>query len=153
MMSAMRTLVVVLALLAACDGDAWSPRAEHDRATARLAAELAAHLETLPGVREASVVLTLPFADPLAADAPSHPALASVVLALEAGADPAGAEYAARAAVEAAVAGARVTVLAAAEEKAAAPGRYRAALAGALAVIAGLALWIVWIYRRAARAQ
>ena len=65
--------LVVIALLVGCDADAWSPRAEHDRATARRAVDLATHLDTLPGVARASVVLTVPFSDPLAPKCSSVP--------------------------------------------------------------------------------
>jgi type III secretory pathway lipoprotein EscJ len=158
----MRWLVLAIALVA-CDGDAWSPRAERERAAKERAAELAAHLETIPGVAEASVVLDLPYADPLAVEAPAAPPRASVVLALEPGADTAAAEVAATRAVAGAIAGAEVTVITAAPapgEALVAVGPFRvaagsrtpllAALAAALLAIAGLAAWIAIAgYRRA----
>jgi hypothetical protein len=148
-MSAMRWLVVI-ALLVGCDADAWSPRAEHDRATARRATELAAHLETLPGIARASVALDAPYADPLAKPSPTPPPVASVVIELEPGADRATTETLVKAVVDG-----EVMVLAAAPlaRPATAAGPWRGLLAVALAVIAGLAIWIVAIYRRAARPQ
>ena len=146
--------LVVIALLVGCDADAWSPRAEHDRASARRATELATHLEALPGVARANVVLTVPFSDPLAprCHAPqgtNRPAVpctagherASVVIELEPGADRAATE----ALVRDAAADVEVMVVAAPPLAARAPeaGRWRALLAVALAVIAGLAVWIV----------
>lgn len=157
----MRRLVLAIALAAlGCDGDAWSPRAERARAESERAAALAAHLETLPGVREASVVLELPISDPLAPPCAAVPCTArqsraSVVLALDPGADPAAAESAARGAVAGAIAGAAVTVVTAApppSESLVAVGPFRvaeasrvpllAALAAGLLAIAGLAIWI-----------
>jgi hypothetical protein len=109
------------------------------------------------------VVLDLPYADPLAVEAPAAPPRASVVLALEPGADTAAAEVAATRAVAGAIAGAEVTVITAAPapgEALVAVGPFRvaagsrtpllAALAAALLAIAGLAAWIAIAgYRRA----
>ena len=163
MLSAMRWLVLAVLLVAGCDGDAWSPRAERARAEAERAEALAAHLETLPGVKAASVVLELPISDPLAPPAPPAPPRASVVLALAAGADPDATEAAARAAVAGAIDGVNVTVVSAASaagEELVAVGPFRvaagsrapllAALAAALLAITGLAVWIAALaYRRA----
>jgi hypothetical protein len=155
-MPAMRWLALVIFLCAACDGDAWSPRAEHDRATTRRAAALADHLEALPGIEHASVILYLPIADPLAPPAVASIPTASVILELEPGADSDAITEDARAATVAAIPDAEVKVVTAGPLPKAAPapsGTMRAALAAALAVIAALALWIVGLYRRAARAQ
>ena len=89
-MPAMRWLAPVIFLCAACDGDAWSPRAEHDRATTRRAAALADHLDAIPGVAHASVILNIPIADPLAPPSVAPPPTASVILELEPGIPPRG---------------------------------------------------------------
>lgn len=145
----------MLVLLAACDRDAWSPRAEHARATRDLAASLAAHLETLPGVTRASVLLDEARPDPLAPPAPSPPPRASIVLAVTG--DPDAITAAARTAALASIRGltdahlvvtARPTpstTLASVGPFDVAPSSRAplvATLAGALLLIAALAGWI-----------
>lgn len=164
----MRAAPLALALLVACGGaDDWSPEAGQRRALAASAETLAVHLETLPGVRDASVVIDAPLADPLGPAAPAPPPRASIVLALADGADAAALERAARDAVAGAVVGldpAQVTVASAPAPR---PPRSRvgpfevapgsraplvATLALALALIAGLAGWIAWTAIRQRRA-
>jgi type III secretion protein J len=145
------------------------PSATEERAryAAALGAELAGHLRHLGGVVEASVVIDLPVADPLA-PAPAVPlrATASVVLVTAEGAAPQIAEEARRL-VAGAVTGLpaeAVTVVATPAPRSPVPeamarvgpfavaaGSRRAlqlTLAGGLLAIAGLAGWVFAIERR-----
>jgi hypothetical protein len=174
-----RWLFVVAILLASCDPDAFAPGADRARATERRAHELAAHLETLPGITAAHVILDIPIADPLAptsasasASASASPGLrprASITLALQPGADATAAEAAARRAALATVDGLTADAIAISTsappaEKLVAVGPFRvaedsripliAALALGLLTIAALASWIALAgYRRATRPQ
>lgn len=159
--------------LGACDPDAYDPSAARARAADARAAELARHLETVPGVARASVVVEAPVADPLApAGREVGAPRASVILALAPGADAAAAEDAARRAVTATtqVAPDHLTIAAvgAAAEPVVAVGPFRVAsssrrpliatLAAALIAIAALAGWIALTgarryIRRGARPQ
>lgn len=153
------SLIVAIALaVAACDRDAWSPRAEQARLTQDRAVALTAHLETLPGVTRASVLLDDAPADPLAPPAPDPAPRASIVLVLAPAADPDATTAAARAATLASVRDladhdlvitARTTPAAAAlasvgpfEVSPRSRGPLLATLAAALALIALLAAWI-----------
>jgi hypothetical protein len=148
-----RLLLIVLALCAACDPDAWSPGAERERAERRRVETLAAHLETLPGIEQASVMVTPPRASVVlalepGAAAPDPDAIRRAVTAAIDGVDPA--------AIEIAAAGPPprdpVVSVGPFEVAAGSRGPLIATLAGGLVVIAGLAGWIALVgvrrYRR-----
>lgn len=148
-----RSAFVLAIVLASCQGpEDWSPAAEHRRESAQRAAALATHLETLPGIAHASVILDEPVADPLAPPAPAAPPRASIVLALAPGAHADTATADARRAVTAALPAlddAHLSIIAAPAPAAPRkPDRLLVPLAIALAVIIGLAGWIAVIQLR-----
>lgn len=158
--------MIAALVLASCAPRVDGPL-ERQQITDRADAErLAAQLTALPGALDARVTLRRPVADPLGTQ-PAAAATAALLVIVDDRADRAAIAEAARA-----LAGAiapeieRPTVLvevgAVRPElakvgpftvEASSRGPLRASLAIALALIAGLAGWIAWLYRRGSSAQ
>jgi hypothetical protein len=157
--------LVVAIVLAACapavDGPAERQRAG-DRADA---IRLSAQLDALPGVVRSEIVVRRPVADPLTTAAAAAPT-ASLVIIIDDRADKAAIGKTARALFHAIEPGLEPTIVV--EVGAVRPtlakvgpftvearskGPLRAVLAGALGIIAVLAGWLAFRYRRGSRTQ
>jgi len=158
-------LVVMFALLAACAPTVEGPverQAAVDRAdSARLTAQLVA----LPGVVHAEVILHRPARDPLSLAAPA-PGSSSLVIVVDDRADRTRIDTSARSLARAIAPAIEPTVVVEVGAhradlatvgpftvEAASRGPLKAALAVALALIAALAGWLAWTYRRGNSAQ
>lgn len=158
-------LVAIALLFAACAPTVDGP-VERQRAGDRAdALRLSAQLDALPGVTRSEIVLRRPVADPLATEPAASPA-ASLVIIVDDRADKAAIGKTARELVRAVAPDLEPTIVV--EVGAVRPtlakvgpftvearskGPLRAVLAGALGVIAVLAGWLAWRYRRGSRTQ
>jgi hypothetical protein len=157
--------LVVAIVLAACAPTVDGP-VERQRAGDRAdALRLSAQLDALPGVVRSEIVLRRPAADPLAIQ-PAATSTASLVIIIDDRADKTAIANTARALFAAIAPGLEPTIVV--EVGAVRPtlakvgpftvearskGPLRAVLAGALGIIAVLAAWLAWRYRRGSRAQ
>lgn len=159
----MRSLV--LALLVACAPVVDGPAAQGAAADRADGDRLAAQVAALSGVVRAEVVLRRPVRDPLAAAAPAAPT-SSIVIVVDDRADRAHVDASARTLARAIAPGiepAIVVEVGATRAELASVGPFtveaasqrplKVTLALALAVIAALAAWIAWTYRRGNSAQ
>ena len=158
-------LVAVLALLVACAPTVEGP-VERQRTTDLAdAAQLSNQLAALPGVTHVEVIVRRPARDPLSTAAPAGPT-ASIVLVVDDRADRPKLEASTRVLARSLVPGVEPAVVievGAHRAELAKVGPFsvessskpalKATLAIVLAIIAALAGWIAWIYRRGNSAQ